>query len=170
MSASPPTATAKTDISNRPCLLYPGQRTRAAQPAIYAKRQKRTSLYSLHGGRCPRSIRYFHLWPVRTHVKREVGAFRRGQPVVSLRFNAERPIQSQRPQIDEGCRPYADQRRTNDHVHGPQSLAMADCINGAIPKVAVRFGSLADMCSAAADVRFTPNCERESKPVKRGSD
>ena len=26
----------------------------------------------------------------------------------------------------------------------------------------VRFGSLADICAAKSDVRFTPNCDRES--------
>lgn len=54
----------------------------------------------------------------------------------------------------ESCRPYADQRRTNDHVHcHPQRLAMADSINGAItPKAAgnVRIGSAADSGTATA--------------------
>jgi hypothetical protein len=32
----------------------------------------------------------------------------------------------------------------------------------------VRFGSLADMCAATGYVRFTPNCDRESRTPAKG--
>src|SRR5262245_19154116 len=42
MSASPPIATAKADIGNPSCLLYPSKRTCAVQSEMSAKGQKRT--------------------------------------------------------------------------------------------------------------------------------
>src|SRR5262245_25994942 len=42
-SALPPIATAKADIGNPSCLLYPRKRTCAVQSAMSAKGQKRTS-------------------------------------------------------------------------------------------------------------------------------
>jgi len=43
MSAFPPIATAKADIGNPSCLLYPGERTCAAQTVMSALGHKRTS-------------------------------------------------------------------------------------------------------------------------------
>jgi len=53
MSALPPKATAKADIRNRSCLLYPQKQTCAVQWPMSAMGQKRTFVRATIRGRVP---------------------------------------------------------------------------------------------------------------------